>query len=353
MTADSKLLDELLAVRQERDLLTRRLETLESERESVSPQVFQRVRDDYERRLRELEDRAEPLRREATVEYRSLRESLGRVEDELQEIALAKEEIELRARLGELAEDELESRGGEVDERLRAKKDELRQLEEVRKGFLAAVEREEELLAGGDEKAAGAAPEPAPEAAEEPLAEEPPVEKPPAEEPAAAATTVDLAPPVAPPPAAETAALGPVDDGKTVLRPAPSPSTAPDDGATRLLAIPDLGPGGAQTEPLSGGGASPAVAARLEPEDESAGLSVFELQSLTTIGRLPENQVRLDHRTVSRRHAQIAYTGGAFVVRDLGSDNGTFVNGEGVEERAVEDGDRLQFGVLRFVFRTG
>lgn len=348
MTADSKLLDELLAVRQERDLLTRRLETLESERESVSPQVFQRVRDDYERRLQELEDRAEPLRREATVEYRSLRESLGRVEDELQEIALAKEEIELRARLGELAEDELESRGGEVDERLRAKKDELRQLEEVRKGFLAAVEREEELLAGGEEKAAGAAREPAPEAAEEP-----PVEEPSAEEPAAAATTADLAPPEAPPPAAETAAPGPADDGKTVLRPAPSPPAPPDDGATRLLAIPDLGPGGAETEPHPGGGAPPAVAARLEPEDESAGLSVFELQSLTTIGRLPENQVRLDHRTVSRRHAQIAYTGDAFVVRDLGSDNGTFVNGEGVEERAVEDGDRLQFGVLRFVFRTG
>lgn len=353
MTADSKLLDELLAVREERDLLARRLETLESEKESVSPQVFQRVRDDYDRRLRELEDRAGPIRREAAVEYRALRERLGRVEDELQEIALAKEELELRARLGEFAEDELESRGGEVDERLRAKKDELQQLEEVRQRFLAAVESEEELLTVDEEEAAGAAPEPAPEAAEEPAAEEPPAAEPPAEERAAAATTVDVAPPEAPPPAAETATPGPADDGKTVLQPAPSPPTPPDDGATRLLAIPDLGPGGAETEPLPGSGSRPTVAARLEPEDESAGLPVFPLQSLTTIGRMPENQVRLEHGTVSRRHAQIAYTGEGFVVRDLGSDNGTFVNGERIEERAVEDGDRLQFGVLRFVFRTG
>jgi pSer/pThr/pTyr-binding forkhead associated (FHA) protein len=48
---------------------------------------------------------------------------------------------------------------------------------------------------------------------------------------------------------------------------------------------------------------------------------------------------------VSAQHAAIVYTGGRWVVRDLGSRNGTFVNGRRVREADLEHGDRIRFGV--------
>lgn len=53
--------------------------------------------------------------------------------------------------------------------------------------------------------------------------------------------------------------------------------------------------------------------------------------------------------TVSRRHAEIVRSGGALSVRDLGSTNGTFVNGIRIEaETPLTLGDTVQFGSVRF-----
>lgn len=72
------------------------------------------------------------------------------------------------------------------------------------------------------------------------------------------------------------------------------------------------------------------------------------------IGRSPECDVYLPEQGVSRRHAQIEWRGDAVRLRDLGSTNGTFVNGVHVEEHLLEDGDRVQIGVttlLRFAWQ--
>jgi hypothetical protein len=71
-----------------------------------------------------------------------------------------------------------------------------------------------------------------------------------------------------------------------------------------------------------------------------------------TIGRLPECDIVLDDSKVSRRHAEVRKDGsgvGALVI-DLNSTNGTLVNGAGVHERALNDGDQITVGttVLRF-----
>ncbi|GAA4217851.1 FHA domain-containing protein [Actinocatenispora rupis] len=71
-----------------------------------------------------------------------------------------------------------------------------------------------------------------------------------------------------------------------------------------------------------------------------------------TIGRNPGSDIRLDHVTVSRRHAEVHRTGGRFSVADLGSLNGTYVNQERVESATLEDGDELQIGKFRLVFRA-
>ncbi|WP_030420752.1 DUF1707 and FHA domain-containing protein [Streptomyces sp. SCSIO 75703] len=68
------------------------------------------------------------------------------------------------------------------------------------------------------------------------------------------------------------------------------------------------------------------------------------------IGRDPANGLRLTHETVSRVHAELTRQGGMWVLRDLGSTNGTTVNGRRVIGAAVvREGDQIGFG--RTVFR--
>lgn len=63
------------------------------------------------------------------------------------------------------------------------------------------------------------------------------------------------------------------------------------------------------------------------------------------IGRLAENAIVFEDPNVSRKHAEIVASGGGWVVRDLGSTNGTKVNGTTIAgERALRDGDIVSFG---------
>lgn len=74
---------------------------------------------------------------------------------------------------------------------------------------------------------------------------------------------------------------------------------------------------------------------------------------LVRAGRHPESDIFLDDITVSRRHAEIAREGGGYVVRDVGSLNGTYLNRERVESAPLTDGDELQIGTFKLVFLTG
>ncbi len=69
-----------------------------------------------------------------------------------------------------------------------------------------------------------------------------------------------------------------------------------------------------------------------------------------TIGRHPESSIFLDDVTVSRRHAVVQPVDGGFLVRDVGSLNGTYVNQERVEEQILNNGDELQVGKFKLVF---
>lgn len=63
-----------------------------------------------------------------------------------------------------------------------------------------------------------------------------------------------------------------------------------------------------------------------------------------SIGRVPDADLSLPDELTSRHHARIAWEGDAPAVEDLGSTNGTFVNGERVKRRKLQDGDRLLIG---------
>ena len=71
----------------------------------------------------------------------------------------------------------------------------------------------------------------------------------------------------------------------------------------------------------------------------------------TTIGRSPDNDIFLDDVTVSRKHAVLAQNGNQFLIEDLGSLNGTFVNRRRIESPTrLESGDEVQIGKYRLSF---
>ena len=76
---------------------------------------------------------------------------------------------------------------------------------------------------------------------------------------------------------------------------------------------------------------------------------------VTKVGRHETNDVVLAGPTVSARHATVRVEAVGVVVEDEGSLTGTFVNGERVEQRLLEEGDRIQIGphLLLFVPAAG
>jgi pSer/pThr/pTyr-binding forkhead associated (FHA) protein len=68
-------------------------------------------------------------------------------------------------------------------------------------------------------------------------------------------------------------------------------------------------------------------------------------------GRHPDSDIFLDDITVSRRHLEITPAGdGTYVVHDLGSLNGTYVNRERIDETKLAPGDEVQIGKFKLVF---
>jgi pSer/pThr/pTyr-binding forkhead associated (FHA) protein len=72
-----------------------------------------------------------------------------------------------------------------------------------------------------------------------------------------------------------------------------------------------------------------------------------------TIGRTEDNGVIIDRPKVSRKHAEVVRKGNLFVLRDLGSTNGTWFRGEQVDELILQDGDTFKIGPAQVVFKSG
>ncbi|TBR12541.1 MAG: FHA domain-containing protein [Lysobacter sp.] len=74
----------------------------------------------------------------------------------------------------------------------------------------------------------------------------------------------------------------------------------------------------------------------------------FALAGPTTVGRAPECAVRLDETGISRLHARMLPSDEGVQIEDLGSTNGTFVNGRRVLHAEARAGDEIGFDTLRF-----
>jgi Protein of unknown function (DUF3662)/FHA domain len=98
---------------------------------------------------------------------------------------------------------------------------------------------------------------------------------------------------------------------------------------------------------------APASAASLVIHEDGGTRSVVLVADVVTIGRLPECEVVIVDKGASRRHAQIRHKDDGFTLTDLGSTNGTRLNGQTVQSRALADGDRITIGSTQLEFRQG
>ena len=89
----------------------------------------------------------------------------------------------------------------------------------------------------------------------------------------------------------------------------------------------------------------------LESIDPSTARVTFRLPpgSVKSIGRSEDAEFIVDAALVSRLHCQLTATASTLQVKDLGSTNGTFVNGKRVAAAELRDGDKLSVGRLELI----
>lgn len=81
--------------------------------------------------------------------------------------------------------------------------------------------------------------------------------------------------------------------------------------------------------------------------------SRYLLSTATQIGRDPASDIFLDDVTISRKHALISLIGDRFALEDLGSLNGTYVNGGSVTKVVLKSSDEIQIGKFHMLFFGG
>jgi len=81
---------------------------------------------------------------------------------------------------------------------------------------------------------------------------------------------------------------------------------------------------------------------------------VFDVtEEKTSVGRLEDNKVCIPEASVSSHHCEMQAKGDDILIKDLGSTNGTFINGEQIKEATLKPGQALRLGTVELKFETG
>src|SRR5882762_4445884 len=80
----------------------------------------------------------------------------------------------------------------------------------------------------------------------------------------------------------------------------------------------------------------------------------YELKTdKTTVGRVSDNAFEIPEASVSSHHCELTLRGNDLLVKDLGSTNGTFINGEKIEEGVLKPGQTLRLGMIEMRLESG
>jgi pSer/pThr/pTyr-binding forkhead associated (FHA) protein len=89
---------------------------------------------------------------------------------------------------------------------------------------------------------------------------------------------------------------------------------------------------------------------RLIPMEGGAPVDIAK--DLVLVGRKEDCDIRLDHKSISKLHCVLVKTEGLLLLRDLGSTNGTRVNGQRVRRAALLPNDQIQLASLRYTVQV-
>ena len=117
---------------------------------------------------------------------------------------------------------------------------------------------------------------------------------------------------------------------------------------TRAQAVPGMPPGHLPGQPLGQTGNAPTRPASPPAGNVPQQLDLGAKTSLT-FGRAPTNDIVLDHPQISRNHATLTRQGAELVLQDLGSTNGTYVNGAPITSAVLDRNDHIRIGPFDFV----
>lgn len=304
---DTTHIDGLVTIKVEQDELTGLIEKARSRQEKVPELVFKRVVGDYEARIRALEVEARPLREKARAEFARLVALHRAATAALAKAQLDAQEIEFRHEVGEFNDEEFGRRYKVANEAVAACQTSFDQADQLRVRFLEVIPDEPE-------------PEPAPVPAQE-------------------ATVGSSA--GSPNAVAEEPAGAP---GGTILERAIALATEAGPAASGAAPAGEAGFGD------SGAFGTVAIAPAVLVEEGSG--NSHKLGAMTSIGRTPNNQIVIPVREVSRNHAQVVLAENGYLLKDLGSGNGTFVNGQRIADHLLAEGDRIQVGDRILVFKS-
>jgi len=312
-------IESLKKLKQEQDQLNARLQSMEELKSTFAEPVYKRVRDDYQQRLRALDDEAAPLKQTAREQYASLRSLIERFEADHEAVKLDQQELELRYKLGEFDEKEFQKRIKAIEVSVKEKAEARARGLEMKARFLEAFHAESEL-----------------------------------ESPTNASGAAGRQPAVT----GRFAAVP--DEDATESRTTDMPAVRPDlqPNKTQIMSavsVPAARPAAPPPPAPAGGGATQIFrAARLVPQNPEAGKQSYTLTlKPMAIGADTSNDIRIAGPGVEPKHAQINVSMAGFTLVDLGTKHGTRVNAEKVKERQLGNEDVIQIGAARFVFREG
>ena len=143
--------------------------------------------------------------------------------------------------------------------------------------------------------------------------------------------------------AAPAAAAAGYAAGQAAAAAAPQPQAMPQQAANTVMFA---GAGVPGQQP-----AQPRQASRARLIDTAANRAIDLASARVTLGRESRNDITIPDINVSRTHAEISLSPqGAWVITDLGSTNGTYVNGRAVASQPLNEGDHIAMGSTNFVF---
>jgi len=303
------LLDSATHAKEEWKVMRDRLAKIEEHKSQVAREVYERVRGDYKTRMKAVTEAVMQKKSEVDVELGTLRETRDKIAEDLKLHQHNLEEIKFRRTLGEFSEEEYQTAAREEQEK-------ISKFETILSAVNSNIHRYEALFE--DEPGLFAEEQPAPEAEEAPEVSE--------------VSGVTPAPHEAEPVTDESGYV--IED----TGPSYFSATAADD------TNPMLETSGTTSKNIEVEEAGEPMRSRIVIINGDNAGATYPLKGTVSLGRAESNTVTIKDAKVSRQHAQIQQQGKEYIVVDLNSSNGTFVNDERIEEHVLSDGDEIRIG---------